>query len=84
VLALDVLQENLGHEHDLAMLKARLERSPEALGGAEPVARLLRLIASQQQRLRKIALKQGRRLFAARPGEFVADRHHDWTAWRRG
>lgn len=80
---LDRLQKCLGDEHDLAVLEAKL-RQGKATGkdakGVDSKA-LRRLIASRQQRLRKNALKEGRRLFADRPKHFMGRLRKEWKGW---
>lgn len=67
----DALGEVLGEEHDL-MLLGELVRGHRPLkrhGGTR--RRLLRAIARRRERLRRRAMRQGRRLYARRPGRFV-------------
>ncbi|MCC7374317.1 MAG: CHAD domain-containing protein [Verrucomicrobiales bacterium] len=82
---LNGLQRILGDEHDLAVLDEMLGKSGQGDKDkkgldAKPIRRL---IASRQQRLRKNALKSGRRLFTERPKRFVARLHKEWSAWHR-
>lgn len=79
---LDHLQSTLGREHDLAVLQATLAKAPGSFGGAATEARARRTIAAHQQRLRKVALKAGRRLLVTRPRELAKRLHRDWRAWR--
>jgi CHAD domain-containing protein len=72
----DDLGELLGEEHDLAVLGERVRaqaKAPRASGAPGPRTRkaLLRLIARRRKRLRKRALRDGGRLFAAKPSKFV-------------
>jgi CHAD domain-containing protein len=80
--ALDALQENLGQEHDLEVLRARLAQRPRAFGSPAAVQRTLELIASRQQALRKDCLRRGRKLFAQPPATFIARYRSDWKKWR--
>lgn len=85
---LDALQDTLGEDHDLSVLRDRLEdpsRGPEPDGGgtdAKAVKRTLALLDARQGRLRKRALKLGRGLFGEKPGAFLSRRHREWKAWR--
>jgi CHAD domain-containing protein len=84
VSELDLLQETLGEEHDLAVLAARLKRSRRNLKGPDALDQVNTLIVTKQQRLRKQALRLGRHLFAAKPKDFVERRHREWKSWRKG
>ena len=72
----DELGELLGEEHDLAVLAARVraERKPGAgsgAAGARTRRTLLKLIARRRKRLRRQALREGRRLYERRPKRFL-------------
>ncbi len=72
----DDLGELLGEEHDLAVLAERVRseaKATRASGAPGPGARkaLLKLIARRRARLRRRALRDGRRLFARKPSRFV-------------
>jgi hypothetical protein len=72
----DELGELLGAEHDLAVLAARMRSQTDAV--SNPVAGrgtrrvLLRLIAKRRKRLRKRALREGKRLYRFGPKRFAA------------
>jgi hypothetical protein len=72
----DELGELLGEEHDLAVLAERVRseaKATHASGAPGPGTRraLLGLIAKRRRRLRKRALRDGRRLYARKPKRFV-------------
>jgi len=72
----DALGELLGEEHDLAVLAERVRgeaKATRASGASGPGTRraLLGLIAKRRRRLRKRALRDGRRLYARKPKRFV-------------
>jgi CHAD domain-containing protein len=72
----DDLGELLGEEHDLAVLAERVRREAKAgrasgAPGAGSRRALLRAIAGRRKRLRKRALRDGRRLYARKPKAFV-------------
>jgi CHAD domain-containing protein len=79
---LDRLGSGLGAEHDLALLGIRLVKNARQLGPAHALAPVRAMVANRQQFHRKEALKQGRRLFARRPADFVESLHHAWKRWR--
>jgi hypothetical protein len=72
----DELGELLGAEHDLAVLAARVRSQTDGAGA--PVAgrgtrrALLRLIAKRRRRLRKQALREGKRLYRRGAKRFAA------------
>jgi hypothetical protein len=72
----DDLGELLGEEHDLAVLAERVRneaKATRASGAPGPGTRkaLLKSIARRRKRLRKRALRDGRRLFGRSPKSFV-------------
>jgi CHAD domain-containing protein len=72
----DDLGEVLGEEHDLMVLAERVrveEKAGRASGTPGPRARkaLLRAIARRRKRLRKKALRDGKRVYARKPKRFV-------------
>lgn len=74
--AADDLGELLGEEHDLAVLSARVReeaKATRASGAPSPGTRklLLKLIAKRRRKLRKRALRDGRRLYGGSPKRFV-------------
>jgi hypothetical protein len=76
----DELQERLGEEHDLALLAARVSASHGPLAGGGKRRRrtrkaLLKLIARRRKRLRKRALREGKRLYQRSPKRFSQRAH---------
>jgi CHAD domain-containing protein len=72
----DDLGELLGEEHDLAVLGERVReeaKATRASGAPGPGTRrvLLKSIARRRRRLRKRALRDGRRLYGDKPKKFV-------------
>jgi hypothetical protein len=72
----DDLGELLGEEHDLAVLAERVRAEAKAPRASRAPGRrtrktLLKLIARRRKRLRKRALRDGRRLFGRTPKSFV-------------
>lgn len=80
--SLDRLGSGLGTEHDLALLGTRLVKDARRLGPAQAIAPVRAMVANRQQFHRKEALKQGRRLFARRPADFLESLHRAWKRWR--
>jgi CHAD domain-containing protein len=66
------LGDLLGEEHDLWMLRAYLERHPDACGrDASNRETLLRAIESDRKRLGSRAIKKAKRLYKRKPGRFA-------------
>jgi hypothetical protein len=84
----DLLGERLGDEHDLVMLAARVRAARAASPKAERLGRgtqraLLKLIARRRKRLRKQALREGKRLYRRTPKEFLSRVRSAYGARRR-
>ncbi len=76
----DDLQERLGDEHDLALLAARVLACGSPLAGGDKARkrtrkRVLKLIGRRRARLRKRALREGKRLFKHKPKRFAKRAH---------
>jgi len=81
----DALGELLGEEHDLTMLAARVSADAQDAGGAaagggrrgapgrKTRRMILKLIKRRRARLRKRALRQGKRVYRRSPKRFMAD-----------
>ena len=74
----DELGETLGEDHDLAALeqwiRANAGRGPRSQRTGRSTRKLLlALIAKRRRKLQRRALRDGRRLYRAKPGEFVRE-----------
>jgi CHAD domain-containing protein len=72
----DSLGETLGEDHDLAVLAQRIRTDAKRAKGSQRVGRrtrklLLGLIAKRRRKLQRQALREGRRLYADSPKEFL-------------
>jgi CHAD domain-containing protein len=72
--ALDELSHALGDHHDLHVLAEKAAPAPPEL---------LVAIAARQEALEQRALDLGSRIFAERPGAWLARMRNTWSAWRR-
>lgn len=68
--AMHDLSDALGDDHDLAVLRARIESDPRRYGDDQTVEATLRLIAGWQFALQRRALSLGRRLYVETPKRF--------------
>jgi CHAD domain-containing protein len=76
------LADSLGDDHDLAVLRARLQEKPGRFP-EQPVAALVGLIDRRRGELQEQALALGRRLYQERPKQFAGRLKGYWHAWRR-
>lgn len=70
---LDELSHALGDHHDLHVLAGSIDPAPPEL---------LQAVATRQQELEKQAFALGARIYAERPGAFLARMRSWWRAWR--
>jgi hypothetical protein len=70
VRRLKQLQEWLGDDHNLAVLRGVILEEPHRFGDARTVAVILGCIGKHQAALRRRALRRGSRLFSKRPSSF--------------
>jgi CHAD domain-containing protein len=77
------LSSHLGDDHDLAVLRDKLEAARPAL----PIGALERIepmIESRRGELQRDALALARQLYGPLPSRFMARVRDDWHAWRSG
>ena len=77
------LGDQLGDDHDLAVLRERLQQEPSALSDRSAADALAKLIDRRQDELQKKALTLGERLYADKPKQFTRQLHCHWQEWRR-
>jgi CHAD domain-containing protein len=65
------MQEWLGEDHNLVLLEEIIAEDPTAITDAEACAEVLRLIGKYGADLREKALSEGKRLYAAKPKDFM-------------
>jgi CHAD domain-containing protein len=80
---LSKLQDKIGSDHDVVVLKGLLRREPEAFGGPEAVERVIRCLNGQSQKLRRASEPLGRRIFTEKPRRFVQKLGRRWVKWRK-
>jgi CHAD domain-containing protein len=67
---LSKLQDRLGLDHDLIVLRAELTKTPDAFGGKEAVQRIVSCLDRQSHELRRAAEPLGRKIWRQKPGRF--------------
>jgi CHAD domain-containing protein len=80
--SLGEVQELLGDDHNLTILKATLEAEPAAFGGKKGVAVVVKLIARVQEDLRGRALEIASAIYADKPMEHVLKLGAAFHGWR--
>jgi CHAD domain-containing protein len=70
VRRLKELQDWLGDDHNLVVLRSVILEAPQRFGDTRAVAVLLGCIDEHQAALRRRAVRRGRQLFAKKPGLF--------------
>ena len=80
---LSKLQDKIGCDHDIAVLKGLLRKTPERFGGAEAVERLIRCLDGKSRKLRQAAEPLSEKIFAEKPRRFVRKLGRRWSS-RRG
>jgi CHAD domain-containing protein len=75
------LQEKIGDDHDLTMVKALLEKTPEAFGGAQNVARLIDRLNKRSKKLRRPSKPLGKEIFPEKPRRFTRKLGRHWDEW---
>ena len=71
VSRLSKLQDEIGLDHDAAVLRAWLKKTPENFGGSETVQRVVGCLDSQTQRLRKRVVPLGQKIWGEKPRRFA-------------
>jgi len=77
------LQDKIGLDHDIAVLKALLRKTPETFGGTEAVGRIIRRLDGESRKLRHATEPLGEKIFAKKPRRFVRKLSRRWSDRRR-
>jgi CHAD domain-containing protein len=83
VAGLNKLQDQIGADHDLVVLKRSLDRSPDRFGGSESVERVLRSVNDKLRKLRRTTDPLGEAIFDRTPRSFVRELAQHWNNWRK-
>jgi len=83
VAGLGKLQDKIGADHDLVVLKRSLHRSPDAFGGAESVEQVLNSLDDKRRKLRRITEPLGKAIFDQTSRSFVRELGRHWDNWRK-
>lgn len=80
---LDRLADDLGDDHDLAVLMDRLHDQPDDFGGAETIEALTPVVKARRKELKRSARQRGQLLFAESTKRFVKRLEKYGKIWRR-
>lgn len=80
---LSKLQDKIGCDHDIAVLKGILRKTPDKFGGTEAVERLIRCLDGKSRKLRHAAEPLGEKIFTTKPRRFVRKLGRCWSNSRR-
>ncbi len=75
------LSDDLGDDHDLAVLQQTLIDAPQSFGTDEMIAAFTGLARQRQEELRSHAHRLGARIYAEPPKRFGKRICHYWEAW---
>ena len=81
--SLKQLETWLGDDHNLAVLREKLEAHPDRFGGSENVQVFLLLVSKYQDELRANALALGMRIYGEKPRAFVRSVATLWDSWKQ-
>ncbi len=77
------LETWLGEDHNLVVLREKLESHPEAYGDQKDIQLFLTLADQYQEELRENALSLGRRIYEEKPRQFTKNIGKLWDAWQQ-
>jgi CHAD domain-containing protein len=77
------LQDWLGDDHNLVVLREIIEGDPKQYGKGDESKLLLTLVAQVQEELRRNSVSLGERLFEEKPRQFTKSMARLWSAWQR-
>lgn len=81
IARLKTLQELIGNDHDLAVLKTALQETPKRFGGGPVVKRVVRRLNKRSRRIRRSCRPLAGKIFEQKPRRFVQSLEAHWTEW---
>jgi len=73
VARLRKVQELIGDDHDIAVLKAVLQSTPERFGGGPAVKRVVRRLEERSRRLRRASQPLAKKILKEQPRRFLRE-----------
>lgn len=80
--SLKSLEQRLGDDHNLVVLKAAIQASPELFHNRRELHTLHQLADTFRDELRAEAQTIGERIYGPKPKEFIAQMQYVWEAWK--
>jgi CHAD domain-containing protein len=77
------LETWLGEDHNLVVLREKLESKPEDYGDLKDVQLFLTLAGEYQKELRENAISLGQRIYEEKPRQFTKNISKLWDAWQK-
>jgi CHAD domain-containing protein len=74
------LQDQIGRDHDVAVLRSWLKKTPEAFGGNQAVQRVIVKLDRETHELRQASVPLGRKIWRQKPRRFA---HKVARHWRK-
>ena len=72
------LQNGIGLDHDVAVLRAWLKKTPEAFGGNEAVRRVIACLDGETRELRQASVPLGQKIWRQKPRRFAYKVARHW------
>jgi len=72
------VQEKIGEDHDLVVLKSQLRKAPETFGGPDRAEYLIQVMGDKSSKLRHASKLLGKAIFEESAGQFVQKLGRHW------
>jgi CHAD domain-containing protein len=83
VARLNKLQDQIGADHDLVVLKRSLDRNPDLFGGSESVERVISSVNDKRRKLKRTTDPLGKTILNQTSRSFVRELGQHWNNWRK-
>lgn len=80
---LAILQNKIGSDHDLVVLKAALRAKPGQYGGKAAVNIVLGHLQKRSEKLRRDSRRLAEALLGEKPARFIREFEQHWNKWRK-
>jgi CHAD domain-containing protein len=76
------VQEQIGDDHDLTVLKEVLQKAPRRFGGVAAIEPVLRRLQKSSRKLRRAGQPLAAEIFAEKPRHFSRQLDRHWAKWQ--
>ena len=76
------IQEWLGDDHNLTVLRDAIQAEPAAFGGKKNVPAVVDLIGRAQSELRRQSLEEAERIYSGKPKQHLQQTCEAWEKWQ--